>query len=197
MASPSRFFVFETELYIAKFFQFQKLVDEITMDSFDNVWKVVCFFLIWHAARTYGRRRGNIIVSNFQMYSCIWRGPKFAQFLTLMGKGDWGNETQVWFIRTWLIVVNVIDVLISRSHNGRIWIWTKIISLYYIINSIYLYLKICFLFFSFWKEFFRRKNLRLFKKENTAQIISKYLIILEVQLYLNTLSAFFFLPSQH
>lgn len=29
---------------MAKFFQFQKLVDEIAIDSFDHVWKVVLFF---------------------------------------------------------------------------------------------------------------------------------------------------------
>lgn len=51
---------------------------------FDNVWKVVfCLFvlfflLIWHAARTYGRRRGNINVSHFWMYQFYgenWADP--------------------------------------------------------------------------------------------------------------------------
>lgn len=147
--SPFTFFVSETKLCIAKFFQFQKMVDEISVDSFDNVWKVVVvfFFLIWHAARTYGRRRGNIIVSNFWMSSCIWRGPRCAHFVTL--GGQWGGGVKQ--VRsgpyTLHAVADPLDVLISRSQNGRIWIWIQIISLCCVINSTYLYLKIYFLLF--------------------------------------------------
>lgn len=105
------------------------------------------FFLIWHAARTYGRRRGNIIVSNFWMSSCIWRGPRCAHFVTL--GGQWGGGVKQ--VRsgpyTLHAVADPLDVLISRSQNGRIWIWIQIISLCCVINSTYLYLKIYFLLF--------------------------------------------------
>lgn len=48
-----------------------------------------------------------------------------------------------------------------------------------------------FCFFPCWKEFLRRRNLRIFKKENMGWLVSKYLIILEALLYLNTLCLLF------
>lgn len=68
--SPFTFFVSETKLCIAKFFQFQKMVDEISVDSFDNVWKVVVVFFFSFDMQQGHMGEGEVILS-FLTFECL------------------------------------------------------------------------------------------------------------------------------
>lgn len=69
--SPSTCFVSETKFCIAKFFQFQKMVDEISVDSFDNVWKVVLFCFFFSFDMQQGHMGEGEVILLFLTFECL------------------------------------------------------------------------------------------------------------------------------
>lgn len=100
-------------------FPFQKLIDEISVDSltmFERLFLFVFLFflLIWHAARTYGRRRGNTIVSHFWMYQFNMERTRAYLVYNLCGEGV-KESGWVWPFWTLCVLVGVVDILTKET----------------------------------------------------------------------------------
>lgn len=140
------------------------------------------FFLIWHAARTYGRRRGNTIVSNFFNVSLVF-GEELRVFSSLclwvgVGEGIGASE-----------IILRLPRCNAPLHSGLIYRTLKFVIEFKEYP--------CWRLASLSQQFppsesicFRKTKWRFFLKreENRIWLIHKYMIILEVQFYLNSKS---------
>lgn len=70
-----------------------------------------------------GEGEVTLLFLTFDCISCIWQGPKFAQFLTFVGKGGVGMKHSFDLYITLCVMVNTVDTfLLCTNQNGRIWI---------------------------------------------------------------------------